>query len=489
MTIKEGTPVETYVVAEKSRQNGIMLVVCASIFMFTLDFSMFNISLPNISNHLSKDAFLTVAQLPMAFILVVTSTLLGFGKLGDIKGYKKIFILGLVIYVAGTFLSSLAPTLYILLFTRVIQAVGESMFSPTGIAIFTTLLPAESRGKALGLLATAQGLGLSVGPAVGGFINTHIGWRAIFYLNIPIGILTILLAMKWLPSRQPEPADARFDTPGAILIFFMLAPLLYALNSGTKMGWTDPVILVCLAASLIALPLFLIREKRIPYPLVDLRLFKDRDFSFAASSSFLAMCCYIGIGFLLPFYLTFVLKMDFARVGLLMMIPSVMTMILGPLAGQWSDRMGSRGLCTAGLTLVVAAFTLFFTMNSSTGVSFIMGSLLVLGTGLGLFMAPNNKLVMMHVPADKQGVGSGIYKIMLKAGSVVGLAVFPLVFIQVTLPVALERYGGNLRLIRGDLDLMTAGFRSAFVAGIILSLAAFAITLLARDVRRPGAEK
>jgi len=481
--------VETYTVEEKSRQNGMILVVCLSIFMFTLDFSMFNISLPNISNHLSKDAFLTVAQLPMAFILVVTSTLLGFGKLGDIKGYKRIFTLGLAVYVVGTFLSSLAPTLYVLLLTRVLQALGESMFSPTGIAIFTTLLPPDSRGKALGLLATAQGVGLSAGPAIGGFINTHIGWRAIFYINIPIGILTILLAMKWLPSRQPQPSDTRFDTPGAVLIFFTLAPLLYALNSGTKMGWTDPVVLACLALSLAAFPFFLLREKTIPYPLVDLRLFRDKDFSFAGTSSFLAMCCYIGIGFLLPFYLTFSLKMDFTRVGLLMMIPSVMTMLLGPLAGQWSDRIGSRTLCTAGLGLVAAAFVLFSFLNPWTGVPFIVVSLLVFGTGLGLFMAPNNKLVMMHVPADKQGVGSGIYKIMVNAGSVVGLAVFPLVFIQVTLPAAMVKYAGHLRLIRGDLDLLTAGFRSAFVAGIILSLAALAAALLARDTRQPEAGK
>ena len=180
---------EEYVVNEKGRQAQIIFVVIASVFIFSVDFSMLNISLPTISRYFHAP-LAAAAFLPMAYILVVTSSLLGFGKLGDLRGYRKVFIGGLIVFMAGSLLCSMAPSMNVLLGTRMFQSAGEAMMSPMGIAILTTYLPPRTRGLSLGLVALAQGLGFAVGNLFGGFINDHFIWRGIFFLNIPIIIFT-----------------------------------------------------------------------------------------------------------------------------------------------------------------------------------------------------------------------------------------------------------------------------------------------------------
>ncbi|MCX5679837.1 MAG: MFS transporter, partial [Candidatus Omnitrophica bacterium] len=201
---------EEYIIRDKRKQIALVALAAASIFMATLDYSMLNISLPSIAKCFNV-RLITVSWVPLSYLLIITSSLLGFGKLGDIKGYKKMFIIGIGVFVGGTFLCSVSPRMSSVLVSRMIQSVGEAMYSPVAIALITTILPKELRGKALGIMALAQGVGLSMGPILGGLINYYVGWRFIFLLNIPIGLVVILLAAKMLPDRQPEVVDKRFD--------------------------------------------------------------------------------------------------------------------------------------------------------------------------------------------------------------------------------------------------------------------------------------
>ena len=473
---------EDHIVTDKNRQNRIIAVVSVAVFMFSADYSMLNISLPAIGAFYKANLSL-VSRLPLAYLLVVTSTVLLFGKLGDIISFRKIFIWGLVIFITGTFFCGLAPTMNTLLISRIYQCLGEAMYSPMGIAIVTTFLPDSAKGKALGLLATAQGLGFCFGPILGGYINDHFGWHNIFFVNIPIGILTVMAAIKILPSKQPVPESKRVDIPGALLVFISLSTLIYALNSIAKLGLKNSVVISCLAISLAALALFIIWERKTPVPILDLSLFRNRDFTFATLSAFCAFFVYFGLIFLLPFYLTMVRNLDIMRAGFLLMVPALMVVISAPIAGKVSDKIGSRIIASAGIGLTALAFLIFSFIKLKTPVIYFMPSLILAGVAIGCFIPANNKLVMIHAPQGRQGMASAVYKILNSIGGVFGIAILPLVMMSTLYKtMALEHV--DLTAVRHSPEILITAFNAAFRFGMFVCLAGLAAAILARDKKR-----
>ena len=464
---------------DKRKQSFIIAVISASVFMFSVDYSMLNISLPAITGYFSATIG-GVSRLPLAYLLVVTSTVLLFGKLGDLLGLKKIFVLGLAIFITGTSLCVFAPTLNILFIFRIFQCFGEAMFSPIGIAIVTTCLPSSIQGRALGIMATAQGLGFSLGPVLGGYINSHMSWRGIFFVNVPIGICVAIAALKALPSKEKDISHKRIDYPGAALIFVSLAPLIYALNSVGKLGLNDPVIISCLAVFAAALILFIMRERRIAYPILDITLFKNFDFTFAVLSAFSAIFVYMGILFLFPFYLSMVKGLDALRSGLFLMVPALMVMIFAPIAGIISDKIGSRSISSIGMALTGLAFLIFSFFNPKSSLSFILPPLIVAGIAVGCFLPANNKLVMAHAPADKQGMGSAIYKIVMSMGGIFGIAVMQLVLMR-AIYAKMAVLNMNIQDVRHSPEVMMAGFDAAFRFGAFVCILGFIFALLAKD--------
>ncbi len=470
---------EDYIIKDKSRQNWLIAVVSTTVFMFSVDYSMLNISLPVIANFFRANLGL-VSRLPLAYLLVVTSTVLLFGKLGDIVSFRRIFILGLIVFLAGTFLCGIAPTLNILIALRIFQCLGEAMFSPIGIAIVTTLLPDSMKGKALGIMATAQGLGFCLGPILGGFINDHLGWRNIFFVNVPIGILTIIAALKIIPSKQPVPESRRVDIFGAVLVFISLSALIYALNSIAKPGLKNSVVISCFAVSLIAFAGFVVWESKESCPILDLSLFKNKDFAFATASVFCTIFVYMGLIFLLPFYLSMVRNIDIVRAGILLMMPALMVVIFAPVSGRVSDKIGSRLISTLGAGLTTLAFFIFSLLTPATPVMYVMLSLILAGVAIGCFLPANNKLVMVHAPADKQGMASAVYKIFMSAGGVFGIAILPLVLMNKILErIATEHVG--IAAARHSPEILIAGFNAAFRFAMFVCLVGLVVTILARD--------
>ncbi|MFH0763691.1 MAG: MFS transporter [Candidatus Omnitrophota bacterium] len=470
---------ENYIISDKRRQFLVTLIAAASVFMNTLDYGMLNISLPEISRYFHVN-LAAIAWLPLIYLLIVTSSLLGFGKLGDISGYRGIFIIGLGIFTAGTVLCGLAPTMNLLLAFRAFQSIGEAMSSPIAIAVITSFLPSNVRGRALGVVALAQGLGFAGGSALGGYINAHFIWRYIFFVNIPIGLAMIIASLKIMPKEQAKIADKRFDIPGTISIFVALATLLFFMNSIARLGFGHPVMIGCLAVSIASFFVFITQERRISYPLLDFGLFKNMDFTLAVISTFLATFLIMGFTFLAPFYLEFIRKLPIGSVGGLLVIPSLMMMVLAPMSGRISDRIGSRVLCSAGTAMLVLVFAAFFIFDAATNIIFVVIALFILGVAAGIFMAPNNKLVMLHAPADKQGIASGVYKMFLNTGSVFGIALFPMVIMRKLHSLAAAGHI-DMSAVRQSPEMVCAGFRNAFLLAIIVSLMTFAFSFFARD--------
>ncbi len=470
---------EECLIQEKRKQKWLIVIASAAVFMFSVDYSMVNISLPTIAVYF-KATIGHVSRVPLAYLLVVTSTVLLFGKLGDIIGFKKIFIAGLVIFVTGTFLCAFAPTLNTLLALRIYQCIGEAMFSPMAIAFVTVFLPPGVRGKGLGFMTTAQGLGFCAGPVLGGFLSDHLGWHSIFFVNIPLGLATIITAIKMLPHEQTLPAEKRVDITGSVLIFISLSTLVFALNSIPAMGLKHPMIISCLATALVAFTFFLIQECRAKNPILYLSLFKNRDFAFATASAFCVIFVYMGLMFLFPFYLNIVRGIDMMHSGLFLMVPAFMVIISSPVAGLISDKFGCRLICTFGVSLTTLAFFLFSLLKPDTPLFHITPSLIIAGIAIGCFLPANNKLVMAQAPEDKQGMAAAVYKILNSTGGVFGIAILPMVLMRKVLEQAAIAHIDR-SMLRYYPDILIMGFDAAFKFGMFVCLAGLLFTVLARD--------
>lgn len=469
------------IINDRAGQNRLMLLVFLSVFMFSIDYSMLNISLPSVSEYF-KVRIGVVAWLPMIYMLVVTSSLLGFGKLGDLKGYANVFLAGVGIFTAGSILCGTAVNMKMLLASRAFQSLGEAMMAPMGIALLTTALPREMRGLALGLVAMAQGLGFCVGPLVGGAINSHFIWRGIFFVNIPLGVFVILSGMKHLPKFRAETAGARFDILGAVLIFITVAALTFALNSGVRLGWTSPAIISSFVISILGGAAFVLQERRIDYPMLDFALFRDRSFTFATISAFFALFVGMGMIFIGPFYLEYVRGLAVGKAGIVFMAPSIMMTFVAPVAGRLSDRFGSRVLCSVGMALAALASLLFSMIGVSSPIYWVVAAFALFGMAMGLFLAPNNKLIMSLASTDKQGVVSGVYKITANIGSIMGIAIIPLVMIESIRPEMAARNITMADLSRFP-DIVSRSFHNGFFLAMIVCLAGLIFALLAKDQR------
>jgi EmrB/QacA subfamily drug resistance transporter len=474
---------QDYIVKEKGKQVALIALAAVSIFMATLDYSMLNISLPGIAKYFDVK-LVTVTWIPLTYLLIITSSLLGFGKLGDVRGYKKLFVFGIGVFVAGTFLCAVSPKIWSMIVSRVVQSVGEAMFSPAAIALITTQLPERLRGRALGIMALSQGVGLSMGPVLGSLIDAYAGWRYIFTVNIPIGLAVIFFATRAISGRQPEAADKRFDILGAGLVFTALSTFLFALNSVTKLGLKSPIVIGCFVISAISMFMFIVTERRTIYPLVDLSLFKNKNFSFSGASVFLATFVYMGMYFLFPFYLEMVRAFPVTKAGMVLMLPPIMMMIIAPFSGKLSDTIGSRIPCSVGMAFATAGSIMLTFLNKDTPFLYIVVCQLVMGVALGMFLAPNNRLVMASAPADKQGVASGIYKTLLNTGNSIGLAASPII-LMFTISVETSLLGIALSEVKNHPDILMKGFRSVFIFEVFVCVISMIFSLMAKD-REPA---
>jgi EmrB/QacA subfamily drug resistance transporter len=466
---------ETTIIENKLQQRIFIFVISLAAFMASLDGSIVTISLPSIAQDFNASAS-AVSWVLMGYLLVVASFLLVFGKLGDLKGLKKVFIIGFFIFTPGSFLCGISASLSLLIIFRVLQAIGAAMFAAITPGMVPAHLPTAMRGKALGYVSTFTGLGLAVGPIIGGFITEYWGWHWIFFINVPIGIVAIIIGMKVVPFSKGQPKKHPFDVAGAALIFFALFSLLLTLNRGPRVGWTSAPILGGLLVSIVLWIAFYVQEKRSPDPIMDLNLFHNKVFSLGNGAYLMMLLVYSGAIFILPFYFEYVKGLATDIAGMYLTVPSLMMVIVGPPAGALSDRVGSRGICSLSALMGAVAFFLLSMLGVESSSSFIFASMGLMGIAVGVFGAPMASLIMGHSAAGKEGVASSIMATVRKMGTALGVLVFEVVLVQTLFANRPEGAAHTLTV-----SMLVPGFHNAFLAGVICCIIALVLSLAARD--------
>jgi EmrB/QacA subfamily drug resistance transporter len=397
-------------------------------FMSAIDSSVVNTILPVLRQYFNTSVS-TMEWTVVIYLLVVSSLLLAFGRLGDLSGHKRYFLVGFIVFILGSALCGFAPTQIFLILARAFQAIGSAMLLANSPAILTATFPASQRGRALGLQATMTYLGLSIGPAFGGWLTKALGWRSVFYINVPIALLAFIISWRFIRSdNQPRVAGQRFDWKGAILFSAGLSALLLGLNNGAEWGWGSLLVLVCLGIAILLLAVFIWVESRTFQPMLDLGLFKIRLFSASTASAVLNYICLYSVIFLMPFYLIQGRGLDSAQAGLLLTALPILMAISAPISGALSDKIDSRFLSTSGMVLIgVGLFLLSRLTGSSSNIQILL-SLALTGLGTGIFISPNTSALMGSAPRDRQGIASGILATARNVGMVLGIGMAGAIF-------------------------------------------------------------
>lgn len=398
----------------------ILSTVSLGSLMSTLDGSIVNIALPAIQTDFGI-GLTTVEWVVVAYLLVVGSLLLPVGRLGEVQTFKRVYLVGFAVFTAASVLCGLSPSEGWLIAFRMVQACGAAAIMAMGPAIVARTFDATERGRALGLNGVSVSLGLSLGPALGGVLTQVTSWRAIFLINVPIGILAILWAWRVLPGETRGHGQV-FDVRGAALSGGALFSLLLALSEGQGWGWTSLPTLGLIAAFLVLGAAFLAGERASAQPLLDLALFRIRPFSFGLASVVVAFSGLFTATFLLPFLLEQGSGYTPAEAGLLLTPVPISMALVAPFSGAASDRVGPAIPAGAGMLLMVLGLLSLTQLPVGFTLPELVGPLVLLGVGQGLFMSPNSAAVLGSVPGRRVGTASGTLAQMRVTGQSLGIA-------------------------------------------------------------------
>jgi EmrB/QacA subfamily drug resistance transporter len=337
-------------------------------------------------------------------------------------GKKRIYTFGLVLFTLGSLLCGLSPNVYFLIGFRVLQAIGAAMLMANGVAIITESFPPAERGKALGVGGTMVSIGIAIGPTLGGLILDVLSWHWIFFVNLPIGVLGVILVFRFVPDIKPKGGQS-FDFLGASALFVSLLSLMIALTLGQNMGFLDWHVVALFCGWLVFLALFISIEKRVQQPMIDLTMFQNTLFSINLVTGFLTFVAFAGTIILLPFFLENIMAYNTRQVGLLLaVIPAVMG-IVAPISGSLSDRFGSRKITLIGLAILLTAYLAFSSISQEMTTLALVFHLLPLGVGMGVFQSPNNSAIMGAAPHEKLGLVSGMLSLTRTLGQSTGISV------------------------------------------------------------------
>jgi EmrB/QacA subfamily drug resistance transporter len=401
--------------------------------MAALDNSIVNAVLPVVAQAFHTDLS-AVEWVVTTYLLTQGALMLTFGRLGDLFGHKRVYMIGLAAFITSSLLCGAAPSTPFLVAARALQAVGASMVVSNMAAIMTRIFPPEQRGRALGTQATTVYLGVATGAPLGGWLTGVLGWRSVFYVNIPFGLLALFLAWRVIKGDPTENRRETFDFLGAAVYAAGLVALLLGLNQGTAWGWTSPLTLGCLVLGLLILATWVVLELRMANPMLDLRLFKQRTFSTPVISSMLNYGSMVSTTFLLPFALIQGRQLTPAQTGLVLMCQPIVMAITASFSGALSDKIGSRIPATAGMVILSLGLFLLSRLVPVVPVPMIAATLVVTGLGIGLFTSPNNSAVMGAVPQRRRGVASGVSSTARTLGNLLGIGLAGAVFSTVLAP-------------------------------------------------------
>lgn len=464
----------------------VLSVLAVGTFLAPLDSSIVNIALPSIAGAFGA-GLPAVGWVATAYVLTTASLVLAMGRLADIYGLRRLYVLGLTVFALGSAASALAPGLNVLIATRVFQATGAAMMFATGPALVSRTFPEGRRGWALGWISLSVSAGLTIGPTLGGALVGLWGWQGIFVLNIPLALTMAMVAHRLLPKDCPEAEP--FDLPGAFLAAATLTSLLLSLSEITRVGLTAPTTVGFALTAVASGWGFLWAEGRATHPLLDLGMFRAWGFSAGLISAMLSYMALFAVTFTMPFYLLKVLGLAPQEAGLLLTATPLAMAVFAPMAGRASDRMGSsRGLASGGLFMVGVVLATFTYLGVDTHPALIAAGLFCLGSGLSVFVAPNTADVLRATPRARVGVGSALIGQARNLGFALGIGVTALV-------ISLRLGGADLMaspdvLSRADGELFVGAMHGAFLVASSIAFvgAAIAWSRGAAPRRGPGVD-
>jgi EmrB/QacA subfamily drug resistance transporter len=462
------TPVDR---AERANKWIVLALSGTATFMTTLDSSIVNIGLPSIARAFGIPLSGNIEWVLIGYLVVIAAVLLTLGRLADMLGRKPLFLAGLAVFTLGSALCGAAPSLGMLIAARCFQGLGAAGILCVNVAMITRSFPAAERGRALGLNMILLALGVSAGPTIGGILTQAVSWRWIFYVNLPIGALALLAAWRLLTERYHLERQ-RFDLPGAALLATGLAALTLGLSFGQEWGWASLRFLGSMGIAVTALAGAAWVEGRVPAPVLDPALLRNRVFAFANISFMICMLALFAVSFLLPFYLEELQGFDTLRSGLLLTPLPLTLALVAPVSGALADRVGSRWLAPLGLTIACGGLLLLSGLTQASSIAYLVLCLIVTGIGQGLFQSPNARAIMGAAPPNELGVASGT----LATGRVIGQSVSVAVAGAVFTSFGGAAAGAALAAGRGTLSIeQTRALQQTFVTGLRAAFLACAV--------------
>lgn len=458
----------------------VLALVSAGTFMSTLDASIVTVAMPTLTA-----AFRTTVIVSQWFVLsytfAVTILLLTFGKLGDLLGRRRLYVCGIVVFTAGSVACGLSVSSLMLILSRALQGVGSAMVMSCGPAIVTDAFGSEERGKSLGLIGTAVALGLLAGPMVGGLIIQYTSWRWMFFINIPIGVAltyALLVRVQGFDDRR----DGRLDVCGAVLMALALALLLSAATFGSRFGWASAITIAMFVGAGALTALFVAAQRAVQTPILDMRLFREREFAIGAVAGWANYAATIPVAVFIPFYLESVLGYPPRTTGLMLAFGPATLAFVAPIVGSLSDRIGSRFLTSTGLLVAGAGLLTLRMLGTEASVWDVIWRLVLVSLGSAIFVSPNSSSVMGSVPREDLGVAGGVVALVRNLGMVLGVAMAGAI---ITTVQRSHFVTGELSSAPDVVRSLTflAGLKAAFFASAVML---FAAALVSAMRVRPG---
>jgi EmrB/QacA subfamily drug resistance transporter len=462
--------VRARIFAEENRKWWTLGAVSFGLFMIMLDNTIVNVALPSIQS----DLHIGISELEWVvngYALTFAVLMLTGGKLADLLGRRLVFVIGLAIFTGASLACGLATSPGFLIGARVVQGVGAALMNPSTLSIITATFPPRQRGMAIGIWAGVSALALAIGPLVGGLITQQVSWSWIFFINVPVGIVAIVVARLVIPESRDTSAEQRLDLPGLLTSAIGLFALTYALIEANTYGWTSARILGLFAIAAVGLIAFVLLELHQRVPMLDLSLFRNATFAGANLVMLLVALAMFGVFFYVSLYMQNVLRYSPTQAGATFLPMTLCIVFLAPIAGRITDRVGARWLIAGGMALVAGSLVIFAQLDQQSTFWDIFPGLVIGGAGMAMSMAPTTATAMAAVEVDKAGVGSAVLNSMRQVGGSLGIAVMgaivaSYVHVPTTDPRAIPQFVDGFQ--RALIVAAAIAFSAAIVAATML---------------------
>jgi len=416
-----------HLITDENRKWWTLGAMCLALFMVMLDNTVVNVALPSIQRDLDTSIsglewIVNGYTLSFAVLLAVG------GRIGDIFGRRRAFVFGVVLFTVASTTAGFAPSNFALVASRVLQGIGAAFMMPGTLSIITDAFPPSERGKAIGTWAGVSALALAIGPVLGGFLTEEVSWRAIFYINLPVGALAVLAALFVVRESRDTTVGRKVDYLGVGILTVSLTALVLALIEGNSWGWDSTSVLALIAVSIVSLIVFVLTENRVLAPIIEFGLFKSRNFIGSVITAFIISFAMMGVFFFLALYMQNILGYTALEAGVRFLPTTLVIMVISPISGRLADKIGPRWPIVAGMTLIAISLYLFSTIEDGTTFGDILPSFIVLGAGIGLTMSPMSTAAMNSVPRTKAGVASGVLSMFRMVGGTFGVAALGALF-------------------------------------------------------------